>query len=88
MCFTGAFIQSQTIEFGYGIGLAVRLSELPDKHAIMAVAMDNSKIQLYIEDGKETDPNTTFIEAASLSGHEDWVRGLDFKADVGTLVTF
>lgn len=68
--------------------MAVSLCQVADKHAlIMAVATDDSKVKLYIENSKEID-FFYFIEAASLSGHEDWVRGLDFKVDVGKCKNF
>ena len=52
--------------------MGVRISRFPHTDGlILACAMDNSKIDLYIEDGE-------FSHSLTLKGHEDWVRGLDF----------
>ncbi|XP_017768864.1 PREDICTED: probable elongator complex protein 2 [Nicrophorus vespilloides] len=68
------FVLSQSINLGYNICLTLRLAKLPNcDKLIMATSNDNSKINLYSEiDDK-------FEHKSTLKGHEDWVRGLDFK---------
>lgn len=67
----------QTISLGNGLCFAIRMCTLPTTDAIiMAVATDDDRVHLYTEDGE-----AGFVLKESLSGHEDWVRGLDFIAN-------
>jgi elongator complex protein 2 len=69
------FVIAQVINTGYSICVGVRMSFLPYlKIMILACAMDNSNIDLYVAEGQ-------FNHSLSLKGHEDWVRGLDFTVD-------
>lgn len=54
----------------------------------MAISTDDSKINLYSELSEETNSKISFLDAVKLSGHEDWVRGLDFKLDEGSFIIF
>uniref|UniRef100_A0A1Y1LNG0 Elongator complex protein 2 n=2 Tax=Photinus pyralis TaxID=7054 RepID=A0A1Y1LNG0_PHOPY len=72
----GDFELKQNLVFGYGIAMAMRIAFLPATTTlVMACGMDNSNIQLYVED------NDRFCESEVLRGHENWVRGLDFTVD-------
>ncbi|RZB40823.1 elongator complex protein 2 [Asbolus verrucosus] len=69
------FCISQTLNYGYSICIGVRISFLPSTDTlILACALDNSNIELYVEDDQ-------FNLSTTLKGHEDWVRGLDFTVD-------
>lgn len=76
---TDSFEPFQTISLGNGLCFAIRMCQLPgtDGAIIMAVATDDDKIHLYTE---SMDVGA-FVLSESLSGHEDWVRGLDFIQD-------
>ncbi|KAJ3642069.1 hypothetical protein Zmor_024887 [Zophobas morio] len=77
---TDGFALSQNINNGYSICVGVRISRFPHTDGlILACAMDNSKIDLYIEDGE-------FSHSLTLKGHEDWVRGLDFTTEKDDLI--
>jgi elongator complex protein 2 len=74
-CVSEEFVIAQVINTGYSICVGVRMSFLPYlKIMILACAMDNSNIDLYVAEGQ-------FNHSLSLKGHEDWVRGLDFTVD-------
>ncbi|KAJ8913600.1 hypothetical protein NQ315_013422 [Exocentrus adspersus] len=80
---TDTFELHQRINFGYSIAVGLKISFLPnDNQPILACALDNSKIQVYVQTGIEN----KFDCGAQLSGHEDWVRGLDFASDVDDLL--
>nr|CAH7738001.1 unnamed protein product [Callosobruchus chinensis] len=73
----GEFHLQQTIELGYNICIAVKLTFLPNcNELLLACSLDNSKINIYSEDNCE---DLSFIKTTQLKGHENWVRGLDFK---------
>lgn len=67
----------QTIELAKGgICFAVRLIQLSDAGLLLAFSTDDDKIHFYGENS-----NNLFEKVELLSGHEDWVRGLDFIED-------
>ncbi|KAF5281600.1 hypothetical protein FQR65_LT02920 [Abscondita terminalis] len=75
------FQLAQTIDFGYGIAMSLKISFLPGTQAlIMACGMDNSNIQLYVEECGSNDV-IKLVTSEVLKGHENWVRGLDFAVD-------
>lgn len=58
--------------------VGLRMGMLPwSKKLILACALDNSKIELIVENCLDNQWFTT----EKLTGHEDWVRGLDFTTD-------
>lgn len=66
--------------------MSLRITILPDSDLILlAAGLDNNKVHFYLEDKGKGDGNLTFTPSVTLSGHEDWVRGLDFKIDGKTL---
>ncbi|XP_066248219.1 elongator complex protein 2 [Euwallacea similis] len=75
------FILQQSFLFGHksnpSFVTGLRLGQISTSRPIIACAVDNCKIQILIQN--HTDSN--WIIGATLSGHEDWVRGLDFVAD-------
>lgn len=74
------FLQSQVLNLGYSISVGVRIAIFPDSESvILATALDNSQIQLYVENTGSTELKLS--TSICLKGHEDWVRGLDFKID-------
>lgn len=75
MPFLDEITLTKEIKCGYSICVGVRIAFLPQKEClILACAMDNFTIDLYIEDSQ-------FSRCLTLKGHEDWVRGLDFTYD-------
>ncbi|KAJ8932764.1 hypothetical protein NQ314_014466 [Rhamnusium bicolor] len=71
----------QTIKFGYSIAVGLKMSYIPNiKELILACALDNSKIQMYVED-EDVDNKLEFQSSVQLVGHEDWVRGMHFTID-------
>ncbi|KAK9889847.1 hypothetical protein WA026_007210 [Henosepilachna vigintioctopunctata] len=77
---TENFTLRQTIEFGYNISIAMRISILDylNNQLILAVTLDDSTIRIYLE---EDDQQLLFKPSVKLKGHEDWVCGLDFTRD-------
>ncbi|GBL98313.1 Elongator complex protein 2, partial [Araneus ventricosus] len=72
---------SQTISFGNGFGLDVKLASL-NNDVIMALSIDDAKLHLYIQDNQGH-----FIPAVKLIGHEDWIQSIDIlKDDNGDLM--
>ncbi|KAF5303387.1 hypothetical protein FQA39_LY09978 [Lamprigera yunnana] len=70
----------QNINFGCGIAISLKLSCLPSSDTlIMACGMDNSNIDLFVEDCDQG--SLKFDNSEVLKGHENWVRGLDFTVD-------
>lgn len=66
----------QTISLNTGICFAVRMVLLPESNDILlAFATDDDKIHLFAEEGDQ------YHRVECLSGHEDWVRALDFILD-------
>lgn len=73
---SGEFQKRQTFHFGYNIPVGLRLYIFPkSKEVLLGFCLDDSKIYIYTE--KES---LNFELSAILSGHEDWVRALDFIA--------
>lgn len=70
---------SQSIELGYGICLALKCIFLPEPNSLLcALALDNCSIELHSLDNFN---DLYFHCVGVLKGHEDWVRGLDFKIE-------
>lgn len=70
-------VNFQVIEiFSNGICFNVKLYSLLNVGTLLAMATDDDKVHLY---GKNN--SQTFEKVETLSGHEDWVRGLDFTID-------
>ncbi|GAB1600873.1 elongator complex protein 2-like [Argonauta hians] len=67
------FQEIQAISFGTGFALDVALiSPVNCSGVILACGCDNQKVNLYVWRQNQ------FIPAVSLSGHDDWVSGLEF----------
>ncbi|KAF7475795.1 elongator complex protein 2 isoform X2 [Marmota monax] len=65
----------QTLNFGNGFALALCLSFLPNTDVpILACGDDDCKIHLFVQQ------NDQFQKMLSLSGHEDWIRGVEWAA--------
>ncbi|XP_015337912.1 elongator complex protein 2 isoform X6 [Marmota marmota marmota] len=65
----------QTLNFGNGFALALCLSFLPNTDVpILACGDDDCKIHLFVQQ------NGQFQKMLSLSGHEDWIRGVEWAA--------
>nr|XP_040126255.1 elongator complex protein 2 [Ictidomys tridecemlineatus] len=63
----------QTLNFGNGFALALCLSFLPNTDVpILACGDDDCKIHLFVQQ------NDQFQKVLSLSGHEDWIRGVEW----------
>ena len=73
---TAKLIQSIFLKPRY-LPLALALTTLPNGHVVLAVAGTSSVIQLYVSDKS----CATFELQASLSGHEGWIRSLDFTRE-------
>lgn len=72
---TETFNLLQTIDLGLSVSVGVAISLLPGLDTvIIACALDNSTIDLYVQEQE-------FQKLGTLKGHEDWVRGLDFTND-------
>lgn len=76
-----------TISLGNGFCFALKMCILPDTsdNILLAFAADDNHIYLYSDTGKglEAKDNSgksdrKFVKVDTLSGHENWVRGLDF----------
>lgn len=69
--------------------MSLRLCVLPGTQSLLlACATDDSKVQLYAENkalsqhgAGDGNAETEFVKVDTLSGHEDWVRALDFTQD-------
>lgn len=57
--------------------LATALAKLPSGETVLAVAGTTAVVQIYVQAGDQ------FELQATLSGHEGWVRSLDFLAESG-----
>ncbi|XP_060527513.1 elongator complex protein 2 isoform X2 [Cylas formicarius] len=68
----------QELSFGdYSLCVGLRLFTIPvTNELLMACATDNSKIHIFIQDDLKV-----FEQTSVLTGHDDWVRGLDFAVD-------
>jgi len=70
----------QTILFGNILPIYGRLAYLSSiKHPLLAVALENFSILLYVKDSNASELN--FVMVHRLIGHEDWVRCIDFAHD-------
>lgn len=70
----------QTIDFDNILCLSLKITVLPNTNCLLlACGLSNSKIQLYINDF-DCD-NSVFVVSHSLTGHEDWIRSLDFTSE-------
>ncbi|THV08623.1 WD40 repeat-like protein [Dendrothele bispora CBS 962.96] len=75
----------QTISLSGRYPQALAFAFLPQsKSMLLAIGGTNKNVQLWTC----SDENSPFIRSATLSGHEDWVRGLDFRtsSDSGVLI--
>ena len=67
---------------GTGLALELHLTELPGLESpVLAVARDDCKIHFYWREGERT-----WLRAASIGGHEDWVVSLDSRREGEGLV--
>ena len=67
---------------GTGLALELHLTSLPGLESpVLAVARDDCKIHLYYREGERT-----WVRAASIGGHEDWVVSLDTRREGEGLV--
>nr|XP_021525704.1 elongator complex protein 2 isoform X1 [Aotus nancymaae] len=65
----------QTLNFGNGFALALCLSFLPNTDVpVLACGDDDCRIHLFAQQ------NDQFQKVLSLSGHEDWIRGVEWAA--------
>lgn len=65
----------QTLNFGSGFTLALCLSFLPNTDVpVLACGDDDRKIHLFVQQ------NNQFQKMLFLSGHEDWIRGVEWAA--------
>ncbi|OWK01677.1 ELP2 [Cervus elaphus hippelaphus] len=65
----------QTLNFGNGFALALCLSFLPNTDVpVLACGDDDRKIHLFVQQ------NNQFQKMLFLSGHEDWIRGVEWAA--------
>ncbi|RXW25233.1 hypothetical protein EST38_g579 [Candolleomyces aberdarensis] len=65
--------ERQAISLGKRYPLSLALGELPQASVIiLAIGGTDSNVQLWLRS------EDTFVRSATLAGHEDWVRGLDF----------
>lgn len=70
----GTIVEAQTISLGGRYPLSLALAPLPDYSAlILAIGDTNRNVQLW------TRSDDKFVRAATLAGHEDWVRALAFR---------
>lgn len=66
----------QVFSLSTGICFAVKLWSIAQTGIILAFATDDDKVHLHGENHDKC-----FDKLESLTGHEDWVRGLDFTTD-------
>ncbi|TFK56011.1 WD40 repeat-like protein [Heliocybe sulcata] len=72
---TGEFKEAQTIDLRGKYPLSVRLTTLLNSQAaVLAIGGTDKNVQVW------TRSDDSFVRSAILSGHEDWVRGLDFHS--------
>ncbi|KAM8714538.1 hypothetical protein ACLKA7_014631 [Drosophila subpalustris] len=71
----------QTVQLNGGFCFSLRLTLLPQgEHVLMAFSGDDETVSLWAEQPSE-ESSSQFEKLHKLSGHEDWVRGLDFVND-------
>ncbi|KAI0676913.1 WD40 repeat-like protein [Trametes maxima] len=69
-----AFHEVQTVQIRKGFPLSLALTSLPGTEALLlAIGSTDRNIHLWISSEE------TFVQAAVLSGHEDWVKSLAFR---------
>ncbi|KAG8819898.1 hypothetical protein FRC19_009421 [Serendipita sp. 401] len=69
-----SFNLTQELKTGKRFPLSMAIASLPDSsEPLLAVGLTDTRIRLYVRQGKQ------FVEAVSLSGHEDWVKALAFN---------
>lgn len=66
----------QIFDLNTGICFAAKLFTLPNAGIVFAHATDDDKIHLFGENSP-----SCFQKVETLTGHENWVRGLDFTVD-------
>nr|CAD7202569.1 unnamed protein product [Timema douglasi] len=79
----GATLCTQILGLGTGLCLSLSLGLLPASQALLlACGTDDFRIQLFAENIESEDqtPNE-MVKVDCLTGHEDWVRALDFATD-------
>ncbi|KAJ8316643.1 hypothetical protein KUTeg_005804 [Tegillarca granosa] len=70
------FVLIQTLKFGTGFILDLVATVIPNTNVtLLACGCDDHKIHLYVEQDNQ------FVKVMSLSGHEDWIRAVDFTTD-------
>ncbi|XP_074658780.1 elongator complex protein 2-like [Tubulanus polymorphus] len=70
------FDSLQSLSFGTGFALALAFITIPATNVpLLACGADDSKIHLFIEQNKR------FVKVHTLTGHEDWIRGLEFTVN-------
>ncbi|KAH8370895.1 hypothetical protein KR093_005504 [Drosophila rubida] len=70
----------QTVQLNSGFCFSLRLTLLPHSdNALLATSGDDETVSLWVNQTK--DSQGQFKKVHTLSGHEDWVRGLDFVSD-------
>ncbi|KAI9001254.1 WD40 repeat-like protein [Trametes punicea] len=73
---TGAFTEVQTVSLRRGFPISLALSELPGTPStLLAIGSTDRNIHLWTS----AEGTTQFVQAAVLSGHEDWVKSLAFR---------
>ncbi|XP_069675648.1 elongator complex protein 2 [Periplaneta americana] len=84
------FVCVQTLGFGTGFCLSIRLCILPGTNSVLlACGADDAKIHLFAEsvtedkssDTEENSRPKQFVKVDSLVGHEDWIRAIDIALD-------
>ncbi|KAI8489685.1 Elongator subunit elp2 [Branchiostoma belcheri] len=72
----------QTVSCGNSFALDLALSTLPTTSVpVLACGWDDDRVHLWVRQGED------FREVATLKGHEDWVRGVEFTtSDDGELL--
>ncbi|XP_043254752.1 probable elongator complex protein 2 [Colletes gigas] len=71
----------QTFTFGKKLPIEASFSYLPStNYPLLAVATENSTVELYTTD-TDIMKEIHFVKVQVLSGHEDWVRCIDFNYD-------
>ncbi|XP_060597873.1 elongator complex protein 2-like [Ruditapes philippinarum] len=74
------FMETQFISYGSGFALDLSLIVIPNTTCLMlACACDDMKVHVYTEQGNAD--QSRFVSSMTLSGHEDWVRAVDFTVD-------
>lgn len=76
--FLDEVLQVQCIKLKYSISMSLKMSYVPGTELLLfATGLEYNTISLYVQ--QEID-DLNFIKVNDLEGHENWVRGLDFKS--------